>query len=84
MNENENSMIHRFFQTQLKYRKKKDWISSVLKDLNDIGIEENIEEIKIIQKTTLKQIIDKAITEKAFKRLLVLKDNHSKVKNLMY
>ena len=84
MNENENSMIHRFFQTQLKYRKKKDWISSVLKDLNDIGIEENIEEIKIIQKTTLKRIIDKAITEKAFKRLLGLKDNHSKVKNLMY
>ena len=54
--------------------------SSVLKDLKDIGIEE----IKIFQKTTLKRIMNKAITEKAFKRMLGLKDNHSKVKNLMY
>ena len=77
-------MIHRFFQTQLKNRKKKDWISSVLNNLKDIRMEQNIEEIKLMKKTTLKRIVNKAITEKAFERLIGLKENHSKVKHIIY
>ena len=84
INENENSMIYRFFQTQLKNRKKKDWISVVLKDLKDISSELNKEEIRSMKKTELKRIVNKAITEKAFQRLSRLEENHSKVKNLIY
>ena len=84
MNESESSMINRFFKTQLRSKKPKDWISSVLKDLKDLKMEETIEEIQVMRKTMLKRIVNKAIARKAFERLICIKENHSKVKHLIY
>ena len=39
-------MIYKFFKTQLKTKRTKDWVSSVLKELEDLKIEKTIEEIK--------------------------------------
>ena len=52
--------------------------------MKDISSELNKEEIRSMKKTELKRIVNKAITEKAFQRLSGLKENHSKVKNLIY
>ena len=84
INQSENSMIYKFFKTQLKTKRTKDWVSSVLKDLEDLKIEKTIEEIKNTKKITLKRMINKAITEKAFNRLIGIKENHSKVRHLEY
>ena len=77
-------MIHKFFQTQLKTRKPKDWISTVMTDLKDLKIEKSIVEIKQLKKTTLKRIINNAIETRAFERLVKLKETHSKLNNLEY
>ena len=55
VNESESSMINRFFQTQLKTRKPKDWVSTVLNDLKDLEMEETIEGIKEMKKKVLKE-----------------------------
>ena len=84
LNESESSIILKFFNAQLKNRKPKDWISSVFRDLKELKIEKTIEEIKEMKKTTLKRIMNKVIVNKAFERLLCLKESHSKVKHLVY
>ena len=37
LNEDKDSMMHRFLQTQLKNMRPKDWITQVLKDIKDIN-----------------------------------------------
>ena len=84
LNESENSIILRFFNAQLKKRKPKDWITTVLRDLQDLGIEQTMNEIKELKKNKLKRIMNKAIMNKAFERLMKLKESHSKVRNLAF
>ena len=84
LNESESSIILKFFNAQLKNRRPKDWVSSVLKDLQNLKIEQTFSEIKGLKKNTLKRVINKAIISKAFERLINLKENHSKVKHLAY
>ena len=78
MNEDENSMILKFFKTQLKTRRPKDWISSILKDLEDMKMELTIDEIKDLKIATLKRLITKEIAKMAFQRLISIKETHSK------
>ena len=73
MNEDENSMILKFFKTQLKTRRPKDWISSILKDLEDMKMELTIDEIKDLKIATLKRLITKEIAKMAFQRLISIK-----------
>ena len=78
MNEDENSMILKFFKTQLKTRRPQDWISSILKDLEDMKMELTIDEIKDLKIATLKRLITKEIAKMAFQRLISIKETHSK------
>ena len=50
MNESESSIIHKFFIAQLKNSKPKDWITSVLRDLKDLKIEQTMNKIKEMSK----------------------------------
>ena len=84
MNEDENSMIQKNFKTQLKTRRPKDWISSILKDLEDMKMELTIDEIKDLKIATLKRLITKEIAKMAFQRLISIKETHSKARNLKY
>ena len=36
LNEDDNSIIYKFFKTQMKKRTKKDWVSTVIKDIEEI------------------------------------------------
>ena len=44
----------------------------------------SMEEIKVLKKTTLKRLLNKAIIKKAFERLMKQAENHSKSKNLKF
>ena len=84
MNQNENSMIYKFFETQWKTKKPKDWICTVQQNLKHLGFEETFKEIKNMKKSTLKRMLNKAISKRAFERLIEMKEKHSKLDNLKY
>ena len=79
LNEDKDSMMHRFLQTQLKNMRPKDWITQVRKDIKDINLIASLEEIKVMKKSELKKILKKLVSDTAFERLQKLKENHSKV-----
>ena len=67
--QNEDSMIVKMFQLQLKQPKRGDWASTCLKNLNDLDIDMSLEEIKLMKKAKFKSILDGKITEVAFNYL---------------
>ena len=81
LNEDKDSMMHRFLQTQLKNMRPKDWITQVLKDIN---LNASLEEIKVMKKSELKKILKKLVSDTAFERLQKLKENHSKIMNVKH
>ena len=64
LNESQESMINKFLKTQLKTQKPKDWTTQVLKDLKELKIELNLEELKGIKKCKLTRILKTAVDEK--------------------
>ena len=80
----EGSMIRNFFAVQSKNPKPKDWVLTVKKDLEELKLELDIENIKTYTKPTLKILLNKAISIKVMKRLNTLKENHSKVRNISH
>ena len=51
LNENKESMMYRFLQTQISNMKKKDWIYQVLTDIKELGLDLNLEDIKTMKKS---------------------------------
>ena len=50
LNEDDKSLIHKFFQAQLKKSNKKDWVSQIKKDLKDLEMDgQSFEDIKRIK-----------------------------------
>ena len=72
-------MLYRFLMTQMRNRKPKDWISMVLEDLNDLNMSVNLEDIKQMKKSKLKETLNIVIKESALKELTKKKEKHSKV-----
>ena len=60
-------MVYRFFETQLRNKTSKDWVSTVLQDLEDLQVSENFEDIKVMKKSTFMRMIKQKVEEKAFK-----------------
>ena len=84
LNEDPNSMIHRFLMTQVKGKKKKDWIVQVFLDLKHLKLKEDLDIIRKTKKLKLKDILNRRIKENAFEELISQKENHSKVKHIKY
>ena len=82
LNESADSMINRFFKTQLKCPTQKDWVKTVENDLKDLKIGLSFEEIKNFKKVSLKRMLNKAVINRALQRLNTLKEKHSKVAKL--
>ena len=77
-------MIHRFLMTQIRTRKKKDWIVQVFSDLKELELQEDLDIIRKIKKLKLKNILNRKIKEKAFEDLKIQKEKHSKVFQIKY
>ena len=83
VHEDPNSLLHRFFQTQLKNKTKKDWATTVLNDLEKLDMKElTMENIMRMKKSTFKNMVKQKIEEKAFEDLENKKSSHSKVEKL--
>ena len=70
--------------TQLKNRKQRDWVSQVLEDIKDLKLNVDMEEIKMMKKTKLKQILKNSTEEKALEELVKKKKKHSKVTHIKH
>ena len=84
LNEDKDSMIFKFLETQMNSRRPKDWITQVLKDIDYLELNLNLDDVKEMKKSKLKTILNKAVKEKTFERLNKLKVNHSKVSHLKH
>ena len=86
LKEDPQSMVHRFLRTQIENRNTKDWTTTVLKDIEELDIKMNFEEIKATKhkQSTFSSLISKKINENALKSLNLLKAKHSKVLHLKH
>ena len=76
-------MVFKFFQTQLRSRTKKDWITTILDDLEKLNMKEiNLEKIKNMKKESFMKIVKRNNHEKSFLSLETVKKSHSKVKQI--
>ena len=83
LNEDKDSMVNRFFHSQLKTRKKKDWVTTVLEDLKYLGLSDlSIEEIRKMKKVSFMKLVKTSIKSHTFDKLEKTKSSHSKVKIL--
>ena len=84
LNQEADSLLFKVFEAQCRKRTKKDWISSVLSDLELLEINMTFAEIKNMKKCTWKSIIKTHIAEKSLHYLNNLKQKHSKVNKLKH
>ena len=88
LQQKEDSLLYKFFMAQLTFPTPKDWVTQVLEDIENLSIELEIEEIKIMKKSTFKKIVKKAVHEKAFSYLQERKNSrnsdNAKGKKLIY
>ena len=84
VNQDQNSMIYRVFQSQMKNKTSKDWVSTVQTDISEIGMDVKIADIRDMKKTAYMRMLKQHIKKKAFIELEKIKANHSKVKNVKH
>ena len=84
LNQGPNSIMFKVFETQQKYKTKKDWVTSIENDIKDLDINVTFENIKMMSKFTWKSLVKNSIHQKTFKILDNMKLTHSKVKDLKY
>ena len=78
------SMIKRIFEKQSRNRTPKDWITTVLKDIEELELNVTFEEIKQMSKQGWKNMVKASIKDKTFQTLEAVKQNHSKVRKLKH
>ena len=83
LNEDEKSMVSRFFHAQQKNPTKKDWVTTVMDDLEYLDMKNlSMEEIRKMKKTSFMKIIKEKNQIKVFEKLTKEKLSHSKVKHV--
>ena len=84
LNEPSESLVHSFLVAQMKTRNKKDWVTTVLIDLDELNIKLSFEEIKLMKKSSFQALVKTSINDYAFKNLEKLKLSHSKVEKVRH
>ena len=82
LNEDKNSMIFRFFESQMKQRTKRDWVTTVMNDLQKLDINLTMKEIANMKKAGFMMLIKQKIEKRTFENLESLKLSHSKVEKI--
>ena len=77
-------MLSKVFKTQWKYPVKDDWTTSVQKDLKDLDIGLEFDEIKEMSDYSFKRLVKIKTKEYALDFLMKIKEKHSKMKKLDY
>ena len=80
LNEKSNSLVSRFFEAQLRYKTKRDWVCAVLEDLKYLELSHlGLEGIKVMKKQNFRMLINQKVEETTFRKLEAIKRSHSKV-----
>ena len=83
LSQNEDSTLFKFLKSQIKNRTKKEWVTSVLGDLEYLDLQNsNIEDIKNLKQASFEGLVKEKIRDKAFESLSKIKNSNSKVKNI--
>ena len=70
MQQKRDSLLFRFFMSQLKNPTKGDWVTQVLIDMNDINLNIEIEQISFISKIKFKEMLKIKVNLYAFNKLM--------------
>ena len=84
VNLKDDELLAKFFDAQLKFPVKGDWISTVKDDLNDLDMDIDVNKLKHISKEAFKKEVQNKITKAAFKYLMDKAKSHSKMMSLKY
>ena len=84
LNEEEHSLIKRFFNTQEMNPGKNDWVLTVKETLEILEIHLDFDQIKQATRQQFKSFVDEAINEKCFNYLIGEKNKKKKVKHIQY
>ena len=84
LNQDSDSILHRFLMAQIENRSKKDWIVQVLTDINELKMNDDLNKIKQVKKSKFRNMLDRKIKQNAFEDLIIKQESHSKVKGLKY
>ena len=84
LNEDDDSLLKRFFTAQRESPLKGDWVTTVTEDMQELGIDLTMEEIAATSKLRYKEIVKNRVEKKALQYLIKLKESHSKAKNIKH
>jgi hypothetical protein len=84
LNEDDNSLIRRFFNIQERNPGKNDWILTAKKTLETLDIYLDFDQIKQATRQQFKTFVDNSIEEKCFNYLIDEKNKKKKVKHIKY
>ena len=84
LKENKESMIHKFFESQRSHRTPKDWVTTVLSDMEILNMEMNFEDVRNMKKVQFMNKVKRKIQQKTLKDLEKIKEKHSKVRRLKH
>ena len=84
LNENDETLIKKFFMAQLNNPVKGDWVSRVKKDLEELELSYEFTTIKAKSKSEFKRMVKIKIQEKALHYLTSIQATHSKSKHIVY
>ena len=82
--QDEDSIMFKVFEKQYQERHKKDWVSSILMDLEELKLDVTFVQIQNTSKMRWRNMIRKSIEENTFRKLENMKNLHSKVKDLKH
>ena len=69
LNEDTKSLIHKFFKAQLKKRTNKDWITTIIEDLEELEINLSFEEIRKMKKEHYMIMVKNKVMVKTFQKM---------------
>ena len=83
LNENSESLVNRLFKSQSKNKTRRDWVSTVEKDLNLLGLSSfTMDKINNMKKSSFMNMVKRRIGKHSFEKLQQKKMAHSKVNKL--
>ena len=68
LNEEDDTLLNRFFIAQLNHPLKGDWVSQVKSDMNELDIDYTFDDVKRCSKNAFKTIVKEKVTRITYKR----------------
>ena len=84
LNQGADSMIFKVFEKQCETRTAKDWVTTVLSDLDILGLNLTFQDIQTMNKIKWKNVVKQRVAENTFEDLENMKKKHSKVHNIKH